>query len=123
MSGATAPSSVNTNKTTTTPQGGKASYNILQNFNAEQLQQQRPQVIIKTPQEKCNEMLTELSKLEKEVENFAGLKNDKSFLKLVELLTRCLLKLDEIDRGDEQINLNRKKFVFPGQLEWQFTNW
>ena len=90
----------------------KANYNILQTFNEQQQQcQTKPQVIVKTPHEKCKDILDELSILEKDVECFGGIKNDKAYLKLEELLTRCLLKLDEIDRGDEQINLNRKNMI------------
>ena len=101
------------NKPAAPQQQQKANYNILNSYNAAHLlqQQQKAQVIAKTPQEKCNDMLAELEKLEKDVEAFEGTKNDKVFLKLEELLTRCLLKLDEIDRGDEQINLNRKKLI------------
>lgn len=51
------------------------------------------------------------------MESFGGQKNDKTFLKLDELLTRCVLKLDEIDRGDEQVNQTRKKLInFAHQL-------
>ena len=94
----------------------KSNYNILQQFNAEQQQSEQQsskpqQVIVKSPHEKCKDILDELSNLEKDVESFDGVKNDKAYLKLEELLTRCLLKLDEIDRGDEQINMNRKNLI------------
>ena len=94
----------------------KSNYNILQQFNAEQQQSEQqanrpPQPIVKSPHEKCKEILDELSNLEKDVESFDGIKNDKAYLKLEEFLTRCLLKLDEIDRGDEQININRKNLI------------
>ena len=45
------------------------------------------------------------------MDGFGGLKNDKLFLKIDELITRSLLKLDEIDRGDEQVNQTRKKLI------------
>jgi len=101
-------------KATTTATQNKSNYNILQQFNAEQQQQSSkppPQLIVKSPHEKCKDILDELSNLEKDVESFEGVKNDKAYLKLEELLTRCLLKLDEIDRGDEQINMNRKNLI------------
>jgi hypothetical protein len=102
-------------KATTATTQNKANYNILQQFNAEQQQQSSkpppPQLIVKSPHEKCKDILDELSNLEKDVESFEGVKNDKAYLKLEELLTRCLLKLDEIDRGDEQINMNRKNLI------------
>ena len=74
-------------------------------------QQQPAQIMVKTPQEKCEDVQNELNELEKEVNEFNGKKNDKLYLKLEELLTRCLLRLDEIDRGDERINQMRKKLI------------
>lgn len=65
----------------------------------------------KIAQQKCDDVLNELNRLEKDVEGFAGVKNDKVYIKLEELLTRCLLRLDEIDRGEETINQNRKKLI------------
>jgi hypothetical protein len=65
----------------------------------------------KIAQQKCDDVLNELNRLEKDVEGFAGVKNDKLYIKLEELLTRCLLRLDEIDRGEETINQNRKKLI------------
>ena len=55
----------------------------------------------------------ELASLEKQVELFVGCcgKQDKSFLKLEEYLTRCLLKFDEIDRTDEVVTRTRKKLI------------
>lgn len=70
-------------------------------------QQQQP----KSAQQRCDEILAELTSLETEVDGFGGVKNDKLFLKIDELITRSLLKLDEIDRGDEQVNQTRKKLI------------
>jgi hypothetical protein len=67
--------------------------------------------VIKTPQDKCTDISNELNSLEIEINNFVGLRNDRAYLKLEELLTRCLLKLDEIDRGDEKINDMRKNLI------------
>lgn len=65
----------------------------------------------KTPKEKCDEIADELNRLQEEVHRFNGQKYDKDFLKLDELLTRCLLKLDEIDRSDENVNQQRKTLI------------
>jgi hypothetical protein len=70
----------------------------------------------KSSQDKCEEVLHELNKLEKEVEQFSGRKNEKSFLKIDEYLTRCLLKLDEIERTDEKLNQIRKRLINYTQL-------
>jgi hypothetical protein len=70
-----------------------------------------PIVTSKTLHEKCQNISDELNNLEKEVEKFDGKKGDKIYLKLEEFLTRCLLKLDEIERGDEQINQTRKRLI------------
>lgn len=73
--------------------------------------QQQPPPGPKTSAQKCDEIFAELTSLEQQVESFAGVKNDKLFLKLDELLTRCVLRLDEIERGDEQINQTRKRLI------------
>lgn len=65
----------------------------------------------KTAQDKCEEVLQELNVLEKEVETFNGIRNDKQFLKIDEYLTRCLLKLDEMERSDENLNQIRKRLI------------
>jgi hypothetical protein len=71
----------------------------------------------KSSLEKCQDISIELNNLEKEILKFEGKKNDKLFLKLEELVTRCLLKLDEIERGDEQLNQLRKSLInFSHQL-------
>ena len=67
--------------------------------------------VIKTPQEKCTDISNELNSLELEINNFVGKRDDRAYLKLEELLTRCLLRLDEIDRGDEKINDMRKNLI------------
>ena len=67
--------------------------------------------VLKISNERCQNISNEINNLEKEVEKFNGRKGDKMFLKLEEFLTRCLLKLDEIERGDEQINQTRKRLI------------
>lgn len=66
---------------------------------------------VKTPQVKCDEIGNELSQLQEAVHDFNGLKNDKEYMKLDELLTRSLLKLDELDRSNEQVNQQRKTLI------------
>lgn len=65
----------------------------------------------KTPQQKCEEVKSELESIEKEVESFSGVKNDRTYRRLEELLTRCLLKLDEIEKGDDSFNQFRKGLI------------
>lgn len=65
----------------------------------------------KTPQEKCEDVAKELERIEKDVEQFTGKKSDRSYLTLEELLTRCLIKVDEIERGDDQLNQTRKGLI------------
>lgn len=67
--------------------------------------------LTKTPQIKCNDIANELNRIQEEIHEFNGQKNDKDFLKLDEYLTRCLLKLDEIDRTDEFVNQQRKTLI------------
>ena len=67
--------------------------------------------VMKSAEEKCNEIGSELENLEKDVNNFKELKTDKSYLKLDELLTRCLLKLDALERDDEKVNQLRRKLI------------
>ena len=66
----------------------------------------------KTDEDKCNEIEAELNALEHDVLNFAGTKtSDRSYLKLEEMLTRVLLKLDAIERGEERINQTRRRII------------
>lgn len=62
-------------------------------------------------EEKCFQIANELTDLQQQVNDFNGLKNDKTYMKLEELLTRCLLKLDELDRKDENINKQRRTLI------------
>ena len=62
-------------------------------------------------EEKCFQIENELTDLQQQVNDFNGLKNDKTYMKLEELLTRCLLKLDELDRKDENINKQRRTLI------------
>ena len=66
---------------------------------------------VKTPQVKCDEIGNELHKLQHEVHTFVGHKNDRAYLQLDEMLTRCLLKLDEIDRNNNDVNQQRKNLI------------
>ena len=67
----------------------------------------------KTPYARCVEIGDELKLLERDIDAFAGgPRNDKLYLKLDEMLTRSVLKLDEIARGDdERVNEMRKELV------------
>ncbi len=65
----------------------------------------------KTAQEKCDDIQNELNNLERDVDNFDGKHGDRNFKKLDELLTRCLLKLDEIDRSDDKIKQLCKNLI------------
>ena len=66
----------------------------------------------KSDEDKCNEIEAELNALEHDVLTFAGTKtSDRSYLKLEEMLTRCLLKLDAIERGEERINQTRRRLI------------
>jgi hypothetical protein len=74
---------------------------------------------------KLEQITNELTKLEEQVNEFQGKKSDKKFLFLEELLTRCLLMLDEVERSetDEQFNLKRKKMInFAHQLSDKLEN-
>lgn len=71
----------------------------------------QPPKVAKSPQQKCEEVKSELENLEKEIESFSGAKTDRSYRRLEELLTRCLLKLDEIEKGDESFNQFRKGLI------------
>ena len=71
----------------------------------------QPTKVTKSSQQKCEEVKSELENLEKEIESFSGAKTDRSYRRLEELLTRCLLKLDEIEKGDESFNQFRKGLI------------
>lgn len=71
----------------------------------------------KTVQQKCDEILDELKRYEKDVYEFGGKKGDKAYLKLEELLTRCLLKLDAIERGEDRKRLINFTHVLSDKLE------
>ncbi len=46
-------------------------------------------IAVKTPQEKCAEISTDLTNLDAMIDAFVGKRDDKNYLKLDELLTRC----------------------------------
>jgi hypothetical protein len=98
------------------------SNNDQQNSQPQQQHQEAPvpetpattsnsQPLVKAAEDKCNEIYAELKKLDVQAETFAGRKDDKSFLKLEEFLTVCVLRLDEIERSDERVNQLRKKLI------------
>ncbi len=72
-----------------------------------------PVCAIKSPLERLEEISARLDELDKDVNSYKNgtNKKDKRFLQLEEYLTRCLLNLDEIERGDERINDQRKKLI------------
>jgi hypothetical protein len=72
-----------------------------------------PVCAIKSPLERLEEINTKLDELDKDVNAYTNgtNKKDKRFLQLEEYLTRCLLNLDEIERGDDRINDQRKKLI------------
>lgn len=71
----------------------------------------QPVKVVKSPQEKLDDILTKIEEIEKDVNAFSGKKGDKEYRKLDELLVRCLLELDEIERGDDNINQQRRKLI------------
>ncbi|RNA24577.1 BAG family molecular chaperone regulator 4 [Brachionus plicatilis] len=73
--------------------------------------QPQPAKAVKSPQQKCEEVKSELESLEKEIESFSGAKTDRTYRRLEEMLTRCLLKLDEIEKGDESFNQFRRGLI------------
>jgi hypothetical protein len=72
-----------------------------------------PVCVVRSPLEKLDEIGSKLDELDKSVNVYTNgtNKKDKQFLVLEEYLTRCLLNLDEIERGDERINDQRKKLI------------
>lgn len=66
---------------------------------------------VKTPLERCEDIQNELEKLEKDVNEFSGRKTDRAYLLIEELLTRCLLKLDEVPKGEDTFNQFRKSLI------------
>jgi len=72
-----------------------------------------PAPIVKTSKEKLDEIAIELENYEIElstVKSGCG-KKDKLYLKLDEFVTRCLLKLDEIERSDDIFALRKSLIV------------
>ncbi|CAF0790077.1 unnamed protein product [Brachionus calyciflorus] len=95
-----------TGQTRPTPQFGAAS----KTPEAPKPQGQ-PQKIVKTPKDKCDEIQIELENLEKDINAFNGKKSDRVYLMIDEFLTRCLIKLDDIEKGDETFNQYRKSLI------------
>lgn len=84
----------------------------------------QPQPIQKTQREKLDEIQAELEQYEIELTTMkpgCG-KKDKLYLKLDEFLTRCLLKLDEIEKTDDIIHLRKSLIVTSNKLLDQLEN-
>ncbi|BFZ21220.1 hypothetical protein BsWGS_24259 [Bradybaena similaris] len=59
-----------------------------------------------------NGIMSEVKSLEEQVNNFRGVKKDKEYKYIEEMLTRSLLKLDSVDSGsNENVRLARKQAV------------
>lgn len=57
-------------------------------------------------------ILADLKKLNAEIEKFDGTQKDKNYLFLDEMLTRCMIKLDDIDtEGKEELRKARKEAI------------
>ena len=93
------------------PLGAKQQQQAEPKTLPKQQQPPPPQKTVKTPQEKCEDIKLELESLEKRIDNFNGKKNEREFLLLEELVTRCMLKLDEIEKGEEAFNQFRKSLI------------
>lgn len=62
--------------------------------------------------EKLDMIHGELNSIRDEIDRFVGKSSsDKNYLRLEELLTRCLLKLDEIERSDDEVTQLRKRLI------------
>jgi len=67
--------------------------------------------VAKSAQEKLDEVCTKIVDIDRQVNEFTGKKGDKEYRVLDELLVRCLLQLDEIERGDDTINQQRRSLI------------
>ena len=78
-----------------------------------------PQAPVKTPKEKLDEIAVELGNLLFSVlttlKPGCG-KKDKLYLKFVEFLTRCLLKLDATEKTDETVHMRKSSIVATNML-------
>lgn len=85
--------------------------------NVPQSSNDQPQIPPQTPHtadciNKIQDIQRDVLELMAKVENFGGLKGDKEYMYLDEMLTRNLLKLDTIDtNGKESIRLARKEAI------------
>lgn len=71
-----------------------------------------PQNYVEIALKKIEDILTEFKAYETGVVEFTGTSKDKQFRYLDEMLTRCMLRLDDIDTmGNEEIRLARKNAV------------
>ena len=61
--------------------------------------------------QKCEEIKSEFENLEKEIESFSGTNKDLNYRRLDESITKCLLKLDEIEKGDESFKQFQKELT------------
>jgi hypothetical protein len=72
----------------------------------------KEQTIKLDPLELINKILTDLQKYEIEVNKFNGTQEDKKYRYLDEMLTRCIIKLDNIEtQGKEDVRKARKEAV------------
>ena len=72
--------------------------------------------VAKTPIDLVNEVNDELAKLRDQVESFSGKQGDKEYRFLDEMLTRLLIKLDNIDsQGLEEVRKARKSSIISVQ--------
>ena len=80
-----------------------------------------PQAPVKTPKEKLDEIEIELENLQNDLTTLkhgCG-KKDKLYLKLEEFLTRCLLKLDAIEKTNEIVHTRKGLIVATNILLYQ----
>jgi len=81
-------------------------------FVQNEQQRQQTEAKLAVQEKKCQEISAELNRLAVEVDKFVGTTKDKEYLKLEELLTRCMLRLDEVERGEDQkLNDHRKSLI------------
>jgi len=65
-----------------------------------------------SPLKVIEDIYNEVESLHKEVNEFSGEYQDKQYRYLDEMLTRCMIKLDNVDtEGDEQIRQARKRAI------------
>jgi hypothetical protein len=77
-----------------------------------QTQERAPSPTKLSPLELVQNILKEAEEVQQQVNSFSGTKGDKTYLYLEEILTRLLIKLDNIDsEGKEEIRNTRRQAV------------